>query len=842
MGGHYPGQDDTVDEREKISMRCWGRTVAAAAILVAGCGDDIAGASGTDGGTGSTTPDDATTEDPTSQTEGVDASSSSESGDSEDPTTGGEEPLDPVPLEGPSVSLGFGGACQVSAEGTMQCWGSGRCGFFGDGSGHARGPAVIDERDTWSSVSLGWAHGCGVDFDGALWCWGDGREGRVGDGNADEVPFSSSCRLDRVELEPLGGWAQVSAGDGHSCAVRADGTLWCWGSNEFGQIGDGALGGLYTRLSPVQVGPADDWLEVFAGDEHSCARRRDETVWCWGHGSALGDGTEVGVSSQPVMVAGPATWRALPRGTAARHTCAIDTEGEVWCWGQTSGGALGPAAETESEEPVAVSLRGEALRVSVGADTSCAVLEDASVWCWGRNRDGMLGLPLRTERSFEPVQPHPGLEAVDVRVGVAAICVTDESGRATCWGNNELGEVGDHTSGSDNSPRLDPAPVGTSAVEASLDDWVAVSAGAGHSCGIRNDDSLWCWGSRGGGRLGNADTTEDCSPANPLSCHVTTPVPVAGGHAWSAVAVGTVHTCGITQGGALYCWGRDDLGGTGVGDANVPTEVVASTSWTSIAAGSGHSCGVQTDGTLWCWGSGFYGELGLGTQGAGVFEETPVQVGVETDWSVVVSGGRHDCGLRGESLWCWGDNTSGQVGNGEETSDMGVGAYGVADPFEVVGTWSHVAAGGGHTCALDDAGALWCWGRNTSGELGYDPDGLEQVSTPTQVGVDTDWDALALGHQVSCGTKTDGTLHCWGSREDGRLGDGIIALDSVSWEPVQVGADDNDDDAWIGASASGRTVCASRADGSAWCWGANSSGQRGDDTVFESAVPRRVVQ
>ncbi len=831
----------------KAMIGLWRPAASAVLLIAVGCGEDTVSASGTDGESGSSTVDRTSgTDDRPSTSVSIGESSgtagsdtdpeSSESGD----TTGGTSPVEPVPMEGPSVSLGRGASCQVTADGVLSCWGNGRCGLFGDGTQHSHGPEIIDDSGAWNSLSLGAVHGCGIENDGSLWCWGDGLSGRVGDGGLDQFPFASNCRLERVELEPLGDWAQVSSGEDHTCAVRQDGTLWCWGNNEAGQVGDGAVGSLYNRLVPVQVGLDADWLEVFAGVSHSCGRRRDQTLWCWGEGSAVGDGVDAAISSKPVMVAGPQAWQALPRGLASMHTCAVDTEAAVWCWGESFFGALGPGAESESLAPVPVELPEPAAVVAVGSEVSCAVLEGGAVWCWGRNRDGELGLPLDVEQSEVPVEPHPGLLAQDVRIGAGTVCVTDEAQRVTCWGRNRSGEVGDHTSGADNTPRTEPAVVGESAAGDAVDDWRTLAVGDSHTCGIRTDDSLWCWGARGWGQLGNIDDLQGCLVSNPSECHFTTPVAVSGDHQWSAVAVGGSHTCALDDANALWCWGRGGSGGPADADANQPTAILAGTTWLSITAGESHSCGVQIDGSLWCWGAGGYGQLGLGAQGSGASQSAPTQVGADTGWLRVVAGGQHSCALRDDdTLWCWGLNLTGQIGNGEDTAGLPSGELGVADPFEVPGSWTAVAAGTRHTCALDDGGALWCWGGNDSGAAGQNIDGAEVVLSPAQVGAQTDWEQLGLGSDASCATKTDGRLFCWGSRAYGMVGDGVIAAQSPTAQPVQVGADD---DAWVSVGARGRTVCGARSDGSGWCWGQNLNGQQGNDTVFDSGLPRRVVQ
>lgn len=801
-----------------------------AASLLAGCGDDVSSNADTDEGSG-TVSSEASTDTPTSVNPGTDTSSTSTGedgetetvGDESSSTTTGDEPWIPPPLEGPSLALGGYVSCEVGDDGARRCWGAGDCGRFGDGTSWGRGPDDVDAPGTWRSIDLGFAHGCGIDDDGALWCWGEGLEGQVGDGELLDI-FDPHCRIDRVEIDPGTRWARVAASWENTCGVQEDGTLWCWGNNDRGQIGDGSVGPLYARYHPVPVA-GDDWHEVFVGDAHACARKSDGSLWCWGDGGMLGDGLTL-FSSTPVPVMGPTSWTALARGGMGRHTCAIDDDATLWCWGESTHGALGTGDEEPALVPVMVDVGAPVVAVSTGVNNTCALGEEGQLWCWGNNRDGQLAGQVAGDFASTPVAI-PGAWT-EVRVGLDQVCARERSGAVRCWGGNELGQVGDGTSGNDNSPRL-PSEVG---VWGGVDPWpgfVEVATGVGHSCGRRDDDTVWCWGGRYRGALGNDDPVDDCSPANPNRCHFTTPVEVSGGHTWQTIAAGFDVSCGIDDNGILHCWGS----GLGI-DASVPVELPGA-DWTAISIGERHACGIQAPGALLCWGVSTYAQAGNGEVSTTV--AVPTQVGTDTDFVAVSAGTYHTCAIRdGGVLLCWGLNMLGQVGNGEATGSGTPAETSVVSPVVVPGTWTSVSAGSLHTCAIASDGTLWCWGGNALGAVGDPPSGADEVRPdPVQVGTDTTWVEVAAGSELSCGRRADGTLWCWGSNHDGGVGNGLVERATAVDTPSQVGTETD----WVGVSARGH-VCGVRANGSLLCWGENALGQQGNDTVFISGEPREV--
>lgn len=284
-------------------------------------------------------------------------------------------------------------------------------------------------------------------------------------------------------------------------------------------------------------------------------------------------------------------------------------------------------------------------------------------------------------------------------------------------------------------------------------------------------------------------------------------------------ALGAGTSCAVGSSGMLWCWGNNEHGSVGVGTSGLGTEVLlpvrvgVETSWAAVAAGQDHICATGTDGTLWCWGYNSNGQLG---QGDGSARHVPTRLGTGTAWAAVSLGKDHSCALdTGGALYCWGENRAGQLGVGDLTER--------SVPTEVAGgPWAQLGAGWEHTCAVDTAGGLWCWGDNAVGSLG---DGsTTSRSTPVQVGVDTDWAEVAGGTGVTCARKTDGTLWCWGHNSLGQLGQGTFDAEGTpQTTPLQVGSEAD----WTAVTSGDDHVCGLRAGGALFCWGGNDEGEAG---------------
>lgn len=367
------------------------------------------------------------------------------------------------------------------------------------------------------------------------------------------IPLAGSAASTDRRPQSLGGpamtepgWARLSTGGTHSCGTRLDHTLWCWGSNGFGQLG---LGDTTDRTTPTQVGVDHDWRTVRTGSLHTCGIRIDHTLWCWGYNGkgqlGLGDRTDRYV---PTRVDVDADWLSVRTG--GYHTCGIrriaDTGNRLFCWGHNDQGQLGIGGVGGFfSTPSPVSNGADFASLSAGYSHTCGIRLNHTLWCWGSDTHGELGL-----------------------------------------GDTQLRD----------------AP----AREGSDRDWASVRPGSRYTCATRLDHTLWCWGSNDVGQLGLGDTTDR-----------DTPTQVGSGTDWTVISTGAQHTCATRLSHTLWCWGSNHDGQLGLGDRidrHAPTEVSRDSTWVRVSAGTDgyHTCGIQPNHSLWCWGRNDHGQLGLG--------------------------------------------------------------------------------------------------------------------------------------------------------------------------------------------------------------------------------------
>lgn len=319
-------------------------------------------------------------------------------------------------------------------------------------------------------------------------------------------------------------------------------------------------------------------------------------------------------------------------------------------------------------------------------------------------------------------------------------CGVDDNDSLWCWGLNHEGQLGFESDGATFASVADR--VGETS------DWMQVAAGTKHTCGLKIDGSLWCWGSNASGELGSSEDEQARSE----------PAQVGAENDWLQLpsTLGESFSCAIRSGGSLWCWGRNSSGQLGTGitsdSERQPTRVgTDDVAWVDVALGKDHACAVRDDHSLWCWGDNHWFQLGVGSGGQP--RSAPTQVGSDTDWSRIATGTFFTCGLRLEgSLWCWGSNQAGALGLGEDMAQLAPARVGTDND------WTHVSAGSLRACGLKADRSLWCWGNNLDGALGFGDS--DDHPEPRRLGAET-WSAVAPGH-ATCGLETDGSLWCWG--------------------------------------------------------------------------------
>lgn len=344
-----------------------------------------------------------------------------------------------------------------------------------------------------------------------------------------------------------------------------------------------------------------------------------------------------------------------------------------------------------------------------------------------------------------------------------------------------------------------------------------------HSMYLNPNGTLLAWGNNSQGQLGIGSTSPSPSPL---------PSPVGGGlPTVTAVANGASHTLALTSDGSVWSWGANDHGQLGDGSTTMratPLQVAGLSGVTAIAAGFAHSLAVKNDGTVWAWGSNSLGQLGNGDATATDSKE-PVQVPGLSGKGVAAGHDHSVLMALDNSVWTWGGNSNGQLGNGTTSNSL--------SPILVstVGSVAAIAAGGYHTVVLRKELAnfrVWCWGKNSDGQLG---DGTSSDrSAPVAASGLTEVTAVAAGLNHTVAVMNDGTVRAWGGNSSGQLGNGTTAGSAV---PVAVSGLSS----VLSVAAGNDDTVVMSLDNSLWSWGNNGSGQLGDGTTTASALPVRVV-
>ncbi len=385
----------------------------------------------------------------------------------------------------------------------------------------------------------------------------------------------------------------------------------------------------------------------------------------------------------------------------------------IWAWLVV---AITPAcrepATTPSEAVPATGLAAATTlvfrQVSVGAYHTCGVTEDDRAYCWGEAGLGALGTGTTGGIAARPVSVSGGHRFLSVNAGTSHTCAIATDRLAYCWGVNSSGELGDGTT----TTRFAPVRV------AGTRKFRVLRAGYRHTCGVTTANIAFCWGFNGDGALGDGTTTNR-----------TKPVRVAGGLTFTQARAGGDHSCGWTSAGKAYCWGRNNEGQLGDGTLTrrlSPVAVAGGHTFTQVSPGGAHTCGATTDQKAWCWGRNEHFELGDGTQIRRLSPTAVVANGIKFD--ALATGVFHSCALTTDDrAYCWGDNAVGSLGDGT------LGTH--TTPWPVTGgrRFDAISVGvvGRHSCGLTGAGVAFCWGWNSSGELG---DGTQTDRlTPTKV-------------------------------------------------------------------------------------------------------------
>jgi alpha-tubulin suppressor-like RCC1 family protein len=816
------------------------------------------------------------------------------------------------------LSSGDFHTCGLESGGGVKCWGSNSSGQLGDGSSTSRTAAVSVSQLTGATyIGAGGGTTCAVVALGAVKCWGSNSSGQLGLGPG---PVSTVNRTRPEFVTGVTGATKVFTNySGTSCALLGDGTIKCWGYNYNGQVGNGTINTTfpYAQFTPVTVTGISTAVDLYLGYGHACAVLADGTVKCWGSNSygQLGNGTTTD-SSTPVTVSGITDAAAIGHGDG-NYSCAVMTfgpggvGGNVKCWGTNAYGMVGNggtnstsspnknvyeikntpppaptvAAPTATTGPTAsITFKGES-----GATFECSLDGESWATCTSSKSltgltDGWHSFSVRGKSSNGTGDASTVSWVADATppakptVSSTAVGTTRQTGATVTWSAAlEADETVTCSKDGGAFTACGASPVSLSGL-----------ADGDHSFAVKATDSF-----------GNAVTSTASWKVNGAAAASVTgdtgdPTTTSGALTGaSAIALGASNGCVlISPGGTVKCWGwfKSDISPSD--KVMPPTEVSGVSGATAIAVGGTNGCALIPGGTVKCWGDNYYYQLGAGTSEA--FSDSAVQIAGITDATGIAVGENYLCAsLASRRVVCWGGSSSDNTRNATPVPVK----YQPPNPTGPPVDWKVDAASiwavpNFGMCILDGDGAPMCWGNTRDGlpspitwvqASTGGPPALNTYSGAVQVTGFTDSDSnsglcfrrasgslecvrdssrFAISglsvvsdisayaqsgawHDSGCAVVTAGAVKCWGNNHYGKLGDGtttdspspVMGLDVLDLQPVSVkdlGA------AAVKVAVGPSTACAILVDTHVKCWGDGTGGQLGNGTKDSSLTPIEV--
>lgn len=725
----------------------------------------------------------------------------------------------------------------ITTEGEVWAWGKNNRGQLGNGTIVSSSTPVkfqpqsplLDERVI--AVATGHSHSIALTSGGAVLAWGDNEYSQLG---SPGFPGAFNAAPQSVPL--LGGVTAVAASTHHSLALTADGKVWAWGLNVNGQLGDCTT---IIRAQPVTVKTApnaelNNVIAIAAGSAHSMALTADGNVYTWGGNGfgQLGDGTLNGRACAAVVPSwSPTNGKAVDVVAGHVHSMTLMSNGDIYSWGQNTYGQLGHGNFTQSSVPAKVTTVADAKAIGAGYFHSFAILANGNavawgynyyqqlgdgtsgsspyavgvsgvtgvmavtgglrhsvaiaantmgsstahrgIWAWGANTDGQGGYGQasgQAEPTPVPVSDKNLFGVTQAVAGLGHTVAISWNGRIYTWGWNAYGQLGQGDD--DDDPHPTPVLVHVEGQGGPSDTYpfVAVAVGELHSLALRSDGTVWAWGGNSHGQLGDASTTQRNSPVQVRRS--TNPNAVLKGIV--AIAAGSNHSLALSEEGIIYAWGHNIHGQLAQGnssfvDSEYAVRIVTQSGSTpqyrvvSIAAGANHSIAVTDDGHALVWGSGNHGSHCDGTP-VQQTRGTPFEINVQN--VVSVRGGQYHTLLmrsNGEVMAC-GRNDWGQLGDDTYVDRVSPVAIGNFPPVV------EISASGDSSMALALNGSLYGWGLNANGQLGIEPWEYDS-SRPKAVADLSNVVSISTGGSHSVAVDAQGNVHAWGYNNKGQLGD-----------------------------------------------------------------------
>lgn len=639
-------------------------------------------------------------------------------------------------------------------------------------------------------MANGGAHGCAIQLDGTVQCWGWNNYGQLGDGSG--VTYSTNP----VEVPGITNAVAVGTGYYNSCAVTGDGKAYCWGIN--------------WSAIPTEIAGISDAISASGGFLHACILRRSGAVTCYGNVNGMGITDAVGIASghshvcilrgNGTVVCGGGSFTsdtssittAVGIYSGFNHACALLSDGTAKCWGYNTEGQLGPGGHETT--PIDIPGFSNVVNMSLGSATTCALLNSGKIYCLGKGNFGELGNGV-SSNSTTVVEVTGINNATFLSLGMIHSCTVLDDNRVKCWGMSSSGRIPSDIY-NPNTP-VDTLLPGGEKILGSVTTTVPpkkLSIGENHGCMILADQSVRCWGDGKYGQLGRGSL---------ISSDAT--VPVSGLASITGISTGNKHSCALRSNGEVYCWGAGDVGQLGQGtftSSSVPVLVTLSANAVGVTTSGDSSCANLVSGIIECWGAAGSGQLGHGST---TYTATPVRVAGISNSMKVTLGNGFACSILSEgNIKCWGDGWDGQLGNGQNSNSM------KTVNVSTINNAVDLSLGQNHACALLATGEVFCWGNGALGNLGNGSS--VSRNTPVKVANIANAVEISSGTSFSCALLDSGKSYCWGFGLNGRLGNQNAGNSSYATEVLGINNIEE-------ISSYSNRSCSRVSNGQIMCWG-----------------------